>query len=480
MTKKKHNHKHPTSLWWFAVIFSFFMFSFGSLLASLVLHLHMAEHMPLKQAYAIFGAFASMMWTLPLIGGYLSSKCGYKPATGVGIVVIVIGLICLACPDVWLNRIGLSMFVVGNALFTPALWCLVDYGYAKHDTKRESGFTYFYLSFNLGAVIGIALGGYVATRFNFNMEMALDAVVVFIGMLLYFYKIRSMQFHSKRIFYHSFSTAKSLTVLIATMVVGIPIGALLLKYTLVNDWIMYALCIIALVAVLWLAFSYKDKQKRYKIIAFMILVIVSIAFWSLYNLEPSLLSVFISQNVDRHVFGITMPATSFFAFEGTFIILIGLIMSRVWLYLSTHGKDLPLMFKFSFSLCIMGLAFLWLVLGTHVFGSNHLMPFFWMVATYAFFATSELFVGPIGISMVGKLSPPGKEGEMMGVWQLYQGLAAVVGASMAGLVVVPSHSTLHASNQLYDHLFLTIGISVIVLGLVLMCFVPLMKRLIPH
>ena len=172
MTKKHHDYKHPTTLWWFALIFSLFMFSFGSLLASLVLHLHQNLKLPLQQAYSVFGAFASMMWTLPLVGGYLSSKFGYKPATGVGFCVIFIGLVFLACHGVLANQIGLAMYVVGNALFTPALWCLVDYSYAKHDVKRESGFTYFYLSFNLGAVIGILLGGYVASKINFNAEMA--------------------------------------------------------------------------------------------------------------------------------------------------------------------------------------------------------------------------------------------------------------------------------------------------------------------
>ena len=101
-----------------------------------------------------------------------------------------------------------------------------------------------------------------------------------------------------------------------------------------------------------------------------------------------------------------------------------------------------------------------------------------MILAYAFFASGELLVGPIGISMVGKLSPPGKEGLLMGVWQLASGLGGVFGGMLATLAVVPSNMALQPANQVYDKLFSEVGITVIVLGCLVMLFVPAIKKLI--
>jgi POT family proton-dependent oligopeptide transporter len=471
--------KHPVCLWWLALVFSLFMFAFGGLLASLVLYLHQQLHLPLPVAYGVFGAFASMMWTLPLLGGALAGRLGHKRAVGVGIVVIFFGLTLLVSDHLFVNSVGLSLFVVGNALFTPALWCLVDHAYSKHDSRREGGFTYFYLLFNLGAVAGIFLGGLAAHSLGFDWAFALDALVVGLGALVYLLKNARLVFHPDRAFHHTASLKRGVLLLSGSAILATPITTCLLYDVRANTIVLYALSLLVCFLMCRLALSYRDKQVRYRLFAFIALVFVSIAFWSVYNLEPSMLSVFVEHNVSRHLGGWTLPAESFFAFEGLFVIVVGLIFSRVWVFLSVRDRDLSLPLKFSLSLILIGLGFLWLVLGTHVFGAGRLMPLLWMVCAYAFFAAGELLVGPIGISMVGRLSPPGKEGLLMGVWQLYQGLAAVFGGVLASVSVVSSaHASLVQSNRLYDRLFTQVGLVVIVLGLITACFVPVIKRLI--
>lgn len=469
---------HPSSLWWLAAIYACFMFTFGSILASLVLYLHHALSVPLANAYAIFGAFASMMWTLPLLGGYLSGRFGHRNAAGTGLVVILVGFLALLSSNLLLSALGLACFVVGNALFTPALWCMVDQVYAKQDHRREGGFTYFYLLFNLGAVLGIFIGGFVAKLHGFKAEIALNGVVSLLALLLYLWRVRYLSAHPGRRNHHAVRLLFRCFMLCIAVLILIPIALLFLKYTLVNEWVLYVLCVVVVFVMLKLAISYQDVTIRKRIYAFMLLVLISIAFWSMYNLEPSLLSVFIKHNVNKHIFGIDIPATSFFAFEGSCIILLGLLLSRLWVYLSRRGRDLSLPMKFSLSVGIIGLGFVWLIVGKMIFGANQLMSGYWMICAYVFFAGGELLIGPIGISMVGRLAPVGKEGLMMGVWQLYQGLAAVIGGLLASVVIVPAGVSLQQSNNLYDHLYGAVAIGAVVLCLMAMCFVPVIKRLI--
>lgn len=471
-------YKHPACLWWLSAVFSLFMFSFGGLIAALVLYLHEGLHFPLEHAYAIFGAFASMMWTLPFIGGYLAGKLGHKRSAGVGAVTLCAGLFLLVLQNFDVNVVGLALFVVGNGLFSPALWCLVDHVYSKQDHRREGGCTYFYLLFNVGAVIGIFLGGAVASQLGFHKEFLLDAVVMLLGTVIYLWKIKNLQFHSERRFYHNVPFVKSMVYLVLTMIVGTPLAVLLFRYTVVNNILLYLLSLMVLCVFVRLVFSYREKITRRKLYAFMLLMVLSIVFWSLYNLEPSLLSVFIEHNVSRTVGQFTIPASSFFGFEGVFVVVVGLVLSRVWVYLSMRRKDLALPTKFSLSLFLIGFGFLWLCAGSYLFGLDQPMPLLWMVFAYAFLSTGELLVGPIGLSMVGRLSPPGKEGLLMGSWQLTQGLAAVFGELLARSAVVPENMSLVQSNHVYDHLFLTVGCSVVVLGVLAVCCVPSIKKLL--
>ena len=54
----------------------------------------------------------------------------------------------------------------------------------------------------------------------------------------------------------------------------------------------------------------------------------------------------------------------------------------------------------------------------------------WLVVTYFLFTCGELALSPIGLSAMTKLAPPGRLGQMMGVWFI----AAALGSLVAGLV----------------------------------------------
>src|SRR5204863_10156678 len=67
--------------------------------------------------------------------------------------------------------------------------------------------------------------------------------------------------------------------------------------------------------------------------------------------------------------------------------------------------------------------------------ASGMMPLIFFVAGYFFMTASELFLSPIGLSMVSKLSPGRMVGLMMGMWFLASAfghhLAGWVGSTMA-------------------------------------------------
>lgn len=477
---------HPKGLWILTICYSLFMAAFGGIIASLVLYQTEQLHMDTDVAYEVFAAAMALLWVLPLGGGYLAAKLGYANAARVGLLLTFLGMISFCFNSIQATYLGLALFVVGNAFATPAIWCMVDFCYAKDSLLREAGFTLFYLFFNLGAVIGIFLGGWLASTYSFAVEFGFDSACLLVALLL------TLVLHNKIVPYQGRSLAPQVTwsgikilgALLLTAVVAAPVSILLFKDTTINNVLMLVLIGIMIIVLLKKASRQNNPLARNKLIAFIALALISIAFWTLYSLEPSFLSVFVQNNVDTHLLGINIPAASYFAFDGVFVILVGLVLSRVWFYLNVKGRNPSLSVKFALSLIIIGIGFAFIAIATKLNGNEHLLPSYYIVIGYAIFSTGELMVGPLGISMVGSLAPGGLEGLMMGFWQLCTGIGGVVAGYIAMTPNLPDKPLpLAQTNPLYIKVFLCSGVGAALIGVLVLVFAHKLSKLMretPH
>ncbi len=471
--------QQPVALGWLSTCYALFMVAFGGILASLVLYQTNTLHLATDTAYGVFSAAMALFWILPLGGGYLAGKLGYANAARVGLLFSALGMATFCINSVDATFLGLALFVVGNALATPAIWCMVDHCYSKDSLLREAGFTLFYLWFNLGGVIGIFAGGYLATVWGFSAEFGLDAGCLVLALVCLSIGRHKIAPHKGRSIAPqvNWNHLKIMMALIVAALIATPVTVLLFKNITVNNVLMVVLLCGMVFFLLRQAVQQKRKVARSKLIAFVCLTLIAIVFWTLYSLEPSLLSVFVDTNVDTHFLGLNIPASSYFAFDGVFVILVGLVLSRVWVYLSLKGKNPHLSVKFALSLIIIGAGFAFLAMMIKVNG-NHLLPGYIVVIAYAIFSTGELLVSPLGISMVGSLAPEGQEGVMMGFWQLAVGIGGVAAGYIAMAPKLPQTAVpLAQSNPIYVSTFLWVGLSSVVLGLLVMCFVKKLNDL---
>lgn len=471
--------KHPQALASLSLCYAFFMVAVGGIISSLTLYQTNQLHMQDNLAYEVFAAAMALLWILPLAGGYISGKLGYVHASRVGILISALGMFCFCFNELYFMYLGLALFVVGNAFATPAIWCMVDHCYTKDSPMRESGFTLFYLFFNIGVVFGIFAGGYLATKFGFAVEFGLDTaclVLAFFLLQISAHKIIPVKDRSiaPQV---NWSFPRLYGALLLSVLIGVPVSVLLFKDTTVNNILMLIL-LVGMVGVLFrIALQQPTILGRNRLIAFTCLAIIAIAFWTLYSLEPSFLSVFIQTNVDTHFLGFNIPATSFFAFDPVFVVLFGLIFSRVWIYLSLRNKNPSIAIKFAASLILIGLGFAYLAWMV-TFHETTLMPAYDIVIAYAIFAAAELLVSPLGISMVGSLTPEGQEGLMMGFWQLSIGIGGVVAGYIAVAANLPQTTVaLSVSNPLYFKSFLWVGLGTVAIGILVLFFVRKLRRL---
>ena len=175
-----------------------------------------------------------------------------------------------------------------------------------------------------------------------------------------------------------------------------------------------------------------------------------------------------------------MTAAQTQSFNAGYIVLLALPFSAMWLWLAKRKMEPSTPVKFALGLVQVGLGFFVLVWGTQFAGADFRVPLVFLALLYLLHTTGELFLSPVGLSMVTKLSAPQVVGLMMGVWFLSSSLAHILAGIIAqqtasntigGQVVDPS-----AQLQSYVSVFTAVGILGVAVGVLLLLLSPILKK----
>ena len=92
--------------------------------------------------------------------------------------------------------------------------------------------------------------------------------------------------------------------------------------------------------------------------------------------------------------------------------------SVMWVKLDKIGRNPSIPMKFALGILQLGAGFLVTLIGLKFADDQALVPLLTLVFLYMLHTTGELFLSPIGLSMVTKLSPKNMAGTAMGGWFL--------------------------------------------------------------
>jgi POT family proton-dependent oligopeptide transporter len=190
------------------------------------------------------------------------------------------------------------------------------------------------------------------------------------------------------------------------------------------------------------------------------------------------INLFVDRNVNHLLLGIYIPTSSYWAFNGFWIIVLAPVLAMLYTHFGKSGLDLTIAMKFALGIIIMGLGFLILTWSTYFADGSAQVSAWWIVWSYFLQSLAELLVSAIGLSMIIRLAPPKLFGMMMGAWFLGNAAASVISGQVAKLASVPQGNLdPHLSLHIYGHAFLEIGIVSIGVGLVALILVPTLNRL---
>ncbi|GEO09830.1 peptide MFS transporter [Segetibacter aerophilus] len=475
---------HPKQLYilFFAEMWERFSF-YGMkalLLAYMVTQLKFDE----PKGYAILGSYAALVYTMPMFGGMMADRfLGNRKAVLFGGILMSIGHLVLAVPQGWSFFYGMAFIICGNGFFKPNISSLVGTLYADNDPKKDSGFSLFYMGINIGAALGGLLCGYVGQRINWHYGFGLAGIFMIVGLVVFYIGGKSLGHRGlppdadalKKPLFAGITT--EVVIYLATLCL-VPVVVILFNQYQVMDVIMFGLGAIAIIYILFTAFRL-EKTERYKLFSALILVIFSTLFWAFYEQNSGSLNLFAMRNVDMRVGGSDLPPLSVNNFlPPAWVILLSFFFAWLWPALNRRRREPSTPLKFAFSFILMGIGFYVFYAACAASRETGLISLFSFVAGYFFIISGELCISPIGLSMITKLSPKRMVALMMGMWFFASALGEFFAGKIGSLMSVPEAVVYNPVLSLpyYATILNKIGMYSIGIGILLICFVPLIRK----
>lgn len=443
-----------------------------------------------SEAYLIYGSYTALVYLAPVIGGKIAdSYLGYRKAIIFGAILMAIGEFFILGGTIDFLFWGMGLLIVGNGYFKANISSIVGKLYKDGDPRRDSGFTIFYIGINMGALLATVICAYVGQTYGFEYGFALAGFGMILGLLFFLLGQKHFEEQSKPPSIEALKKKVGGIVPLEYFIYLVSLAVVPAIYLLVNEnsIIKYILAGAGIIAIVYLiAEGVKGGRVLLdRMILFIILCMFNVVFWALFEQAGTSLTLFAETNVNRDIFGvfeITSGQTQFF--NPFYIILFGSIFSVMWLKLDKIGMNPNIPMKFGLGIIQLGLGYLMVKFGSQ-FAPEYKVPIWTLGLLYMFHTTGELFISPIGLSMVTKLAPARLTGTVMGVWFLSTAAANYVAGIVATLTGGESHEggevvkmTTQESLANYVDVYGDLGYYAIGIGLLAVVLSPFLKKLL--
>jgi POT family proton-dependent oligopeptide transporter len=458
-------------------------FGFYTLQTILVLYMTHSLLYDDKHAYLLYGAFSAMLYLTPVIGGYLADRfIGFRMSIIIGSLLYIVGYLWASLPTPSALFIGLSAVIVANGFFKPNVSSLVGELYDSEDPRRDGGFTLFYMGINIGSLIPPLFTGALVAAYGWHWGFVVAAVGIAIGLTTFLVGKKRLgragcvpaisPLHKtvsfKRGFYCLLALGIVVSIYLIHLVFYIPEEA---------NGILIVASLFILIAVLNFLMKVRHEQRR-KMLASLILMLVSVGFWAIYNQTWTSLMLFADRNMGKTILGMPIDAEFTQFFNPFFIVILSPFLSRFWVYLDQKKSNPSTPMKFSIGILFLALGFLFLGGAISFFSKGGISSPWWLAISYLLQTVGELLISPIGLSMVTRLSPRHLVGMMMGVWFLTQTAAFSIGGFLSTLSDVPKDASPLVSSVIYAKAFEVYGLIAMILAVVAFLLVPKLKKMI--
>lgn len=393
-------------------------------------------------ASAIYGIYSACVYLVALIGGWLADRhIGQQKAILYGGIVIMLGHFLLAFTNLQTFYLGLIFVVLGTGLLKPNISAIVGGLYEDDIEKKQSGFTIFYMSINIGSVLGFFICGYLGENVGWHYGFAAAGVGMALGLIQFLLTRKNLGSigSAPSVILNKDTKAKELKIfnfLMVSFFIFIFLGLFgFIKFDPIPVANMLTVFIL-LIAVSYFLYLFTlgklNIEERKKIILIMVLFFGAAFFWSGFDQAGSSFNIFAKEYTDRLVFGWEYPASWLQVLNPILVVILSPFMAYIWFFLGKRMLDPSLPFKFGLGLIFMAIGFLFIASGASIAIQEGSAGAKWLLLTYLFHTIGELTLSPIGLAAISNLSPKRFVGQMMGIWFLASSLGAIIAGLLSG------------------------------------------------
>lgn len=498
-SQKRNFMGHPIGL---SVLFFTEMwerFSYYGMRTILILYLTKYHLFGVDEASMIYGAYAGMVYMMPIIGGYLADRyLGSRKAVTYGAILLVAGhgLMALHGPAAYMsgdivirNEFYINIFflalalIIGGVGFLKAnISSVVGALYGPNDPRRDGGFSIFYMGINLGSFASMIIVGYVGEVHGWNYGFSLAGIGMLFGLLVFLWGQKYLGDRAEPPKPEVLKEKSPIGLNKENTIYLFGLGMVAISFVMMQ----YDEMVIQLVGisgifmiglVLFYGFTKCEKVDRDRLFVALFLIAVQSVFWALFEQQAASLTLLADQQFNLNFLGLNILASQVQTMNAMFIIMFAPVMAWAWLALAKKKWEPSTPAKFGYSLLIIGAGYIVFAWGMGLDDSTS-KSFLWLIFIYFMLTLAELFLSPVGLSMVTKLSVPKIVGMMMGTWFLFTALGNNVAGWISSLMGSQEHGAASGTLDMTAtmDLYTMIGLGSGVIGIIILLLTPLLKK----
>ena len=315
----------------------------------------------------IYGDYTMLVYFTPIFGGLLADRVlGHRRTVIIGASLMAIGHFMMAFERLFL--FALLFLILGNGAFKPNMSAQVGDLYAPSDPRRDRAYSIFYVGINLGAFLAPWGCGVLGEKAGWHYGFAAAGVGMLIGLAIYLYA--SPLLPDDRV-----TAARP----------HVQLGR--------ADWRMFAVLLL--------------------------LFMPTTLYWATYEQQGNTIALWAYDNTDRTIgllgWSIEIPATAFQSFNPAMIVLFTPLVVGLWGWQRRRGSEPATITKMALGCFGSTLAYLIMAAAAWLAGGGK-ASWLWLLGYFAVITIGELYISPIGLSLMSKIAPARLVSMMMGAW----------------------------------------------------------------
>jgi POT family proton-dependent oligopeptide transporter len=366
----------------------------------------------------IFGFYSGFVYLTPVFGGLLADRwLGQRRTVVLGASLMAAGHFMMAFEPLFL--FALTLLILGNGAFKPNISTQVGFLYAPGDPRRDRAFSIFYVGINLGAFLAPLVCGTLGETLGWHYGFTAAGIGMTLALAIYLYAAPTLppDALAQR---HAGGDAA-------------PLGG--------DDWRAIG--------------------------ALVVLALPVTFYWAAYDQQGNTIALWADGHTNRDLFGFVIPATWFQAVNPFLIFAFTPLILTLWKRQAERGREPSTPLKMAYGCFGNAAAYLIMYLAAVSIGDGK-ASWLWLMAYFVVLTVGELYLSPIGLSLVSKVAPLRYLSMMMGCW-----LATIfVGNFLAGYL----GSLWSAMDK--ASFFLMIAAVATLAGVVMLAFVRPLKAML--